>query len=183
MFIQITRKRIRGENMVQNEELMHYGVVGMKWGVRHNPSAAYAKAVKKQNKLNDNIEKARVKSVKADIKARTGVAAKYQKLQTKADKAQYKADKKKYGFFSNKEKAEALQEKADRAQYKADKYKYRAEKRLANASEAKGEYMRAQRKAEKWAKTMEKTFREMDVASLNEEAISKGMKYTKKLAS
>ena len=183
MFIQITRKRIRGNNMVQNEELMHYGVAGMKWGVRHNPAEAYSKAVNKQNKLNSNVEKARVKSVKANIKAKSGVAAKYQKLQTKADKAQYKADKKKYGLFSNKAKAKALQEKADEAQYKADKYKHRAEKRIANASIAEGKYMRAQRKAEKWAKAMDKTFRGMDVTSLNEEAISKGMKYTKKLVS
>lgn len=170
--------------MNQNEELMHYGVLGMKWGIRRgNVSGAYSKAVNKQNKLNSNVEKARVKYVKSDIKARTGAASKYKKLQVKADKAQYKADKKKYGLFTNAAKATKLQEKADKAQYKADKYKYRSEKREANASMAKAKYMRAQRKAEKWTKYMNKEFSEIDVNSLNNDSVSIGREYVKRMAS
>ena len=33
-------------------ELMHYGVKGMKWGIRRNPSKAYRKSVKKADHLN-----------------------------------------------------------------------------------------------------------------------------------
>lgn len=37
--------------------LEHYGVLGMKWGVRHNPQRAYEKSTKKAQKFQKKIEK------------------------------------------------------------------------------------------------------------------------------
>ena len=37
--------------------LSHYGVLGMKWGVRHNPQRAYEKASRKVGKFQRKIEK------------------------------------------------------------------------------------------------------------------------------
>ena len=37
--------------------LAHYGVLGMKWGVRRNPQRAYERASKKRDKLNRKAEK------------------------------------------------------------------------------------------------------------------------------
>lgn len=152
---------------VENENsLQHYGVLGMKWGVHKNAAQAYGKAVAKRNKLNNRVEKTRTRMVKANIKANTGVAYKYKKLNAKANKLQSKADKKKYGFLPNAKKAAELQAKADRARYKADKYKGKAEMRDAKAGKATAKYMKAQRKAEKWQKAMDKTFANVDISSV-----------------
>ena len=40
-----------------DEYLAHYGVLGMKWGVRHDPQRAYEKATKKVGKYQKKIDK------------------------------------------------------------------------------------------------------------------------------
>lgn len=54
-----------------DQELCHYGVKGMKWGVRRNPSKAYVKASKKRAKLDDKYEKTTRKLAKASDKLAT----------------------------------------------------------------------------------------------------------------
>lgn len=44
--------------------LAHYGVLGMKWGVRHDPKKAYAKSVKKAKKYQKKIDKHTAKAAK-----------------------------------------------------------------------------------------------------------------------
>ena len=91
-------------------ELKHYGVPGMKWGVRRNPQKAYAKASKKLQKLDDKVTK----------------------FEKKADKASVKADKKAASHFSSDDaKVEAAvnaREKAARLSKRVTKAKkwYRA---------------------------------------------------------
>lgn len=80
------------------DELYHYGVLGMKWGVRIGNSAqAYSRASKKLNRLDRKadraLEKAYNKKAKADRKASSFFASEKsaRKADFKAQKAQRKA--------------------------------------------------------------------------------------------
>ena len=90
-----------------NEEIKHYGVVGMKWGVRRNPQKAMGKASTKLRKLD----------------------GRYQKKQEKANASAQKAENKTHSFFATEsgirkatQKANKHQNKANRAAYKTYKW-------------------------------------------------------------
>ena len=48
----------------KDDHLAHYGVPGMRWGVRHDPQKAYTRASKKFNRLVNKSDKAYEKSQK-----------------------------------------------------------------------------------------------------------------------
>ena len=166
---------------MEQNELMHYGVLGMKWDVhRGNVSTSYGKATAKRKKLENRVVQAKKAYDKATVKANSGASQKYKKLQSKADAIQAKADKKKYGMFSNASKAAELQVKADRAQYKANKYKSKYEQNQANQGAAHSKYLRAQHKAQKWINAMDKTFKDYDVNNLPSDRVEAGKEFVKK---
>lgn len=69
-------------------ELYHYGVVGMKWGIRRGKTAkAYTKASKKLDKIDTKIKKQTEKFHKKAQKAETAGYLKREKAQRKANKA------------------------------------------------------------------------------------------------
>ena len=64
-----------------NEDyLAHYGVLGMRWGVRKNPGRAYERATKKFNKLSSKSDRAMDKSAahkrKGERRAAVGMGSK-----------------------------------------------------------------------------------------------------------
>ncbi len=82
-----------GHNLILYENtLAHYGVRGMRWGVRHGvPSYAYAQSTIKKKKLQGKVDKLEKKASDAAYKASTGAKTKkYTKLQAKKLKLQAK---------------------------------------------------------------------------------------------
>lgn len=84
-------------NNLKDEYLEHYGVLGMKWGVRKDPQKAYDKANKKLAKLDrkatkqgSRIERKQAKALKKQAKADSAILFKRRKAE-KAAKATHKA--------------------------------------------------------------------------------------------
>ena len=149
--------------MQNQEELYHYGVLGMKWGVRRDRSGTINKSFKKMDKLDRNIDKASVKATKATMRTVKGASRKYQKFERKAAKYQGKANKKKYGWFPNAEKA---------SKKKAKYLKREAKSAKMNALEK-----RSITRAHKWAEQMNKTIGPMKPTELSSDQIRLGRKY------
>ncbi len=77
---------------MNDEELMHYGVLGMRWGVRKNPARAFTRASKKMDRLDYKSTKAQNKAQRAKYSRFTS-EDKYNKRVFKADKVTYRAAK------------------------------------------------------------------------------------------
>lgn len=133
-----------------NEQLQHYGVPGMKWGIRRASKALskaktqerYDKAVsslnKHRSKASTALEKYKKNQPKLDENLRKSIrtdAVKAEQITAKANKISAKAAKKRnkmYGFFTSEEKAKELEFKANKLQAKADKLNAKASKYKAN---------------------------------------------------
>lgn len=78
-----------------SEELYHYGVLGMKWGVRKDPRRAYEKSTKKLKQIGKSVDKADAKKKKyANPLIRTSVSdAKYEKWSRQYDKRRARGEK------------------------------------------------------------------------------------------
>lgn len=81
-----------GYSFIRESDLTHYGVLGMKWGVRKNPQKAYTKSSAKLRKYNKKFSVSR----------------------EKAQKAYRKAEKNLYGFWASKEDAQRYAAKGNK---------------------------------------------------------------------
>jgi hypothetical protein len=101
--------------------LKHYGVLGMKWGARKNPSQAFSKASKKANRLSDKYDKYSSKAATADAKAHKSG----KRYTTEIGR----------GITENRfKKAVKFDRKADRTLKKLDRWTEQMKKTFANVS-------------------------------------------------
>lgn len=131
-----------------DEALAHYGVMGMKWGVRKDPERAYSKAREKSDSLR---KKARISSQKKVEKA----SKKTKKTSAKLYKAIKKYNKRLNmplpGVLSSQEKTDRYRIKKDKAEMKNAKANQKLSKALSNAS-------KSSKKEERWNRAVVKSF-------------------------
>ena len=175
---------------------MHYGVLGMKWGVRRNPDKAYNKATVKKQKLISNVDKTRQAYDQAKINVNSGASSKYQKYQAKAtalkiksDKAEAKKLKRSIHLIGTEDtryqkaarKADKAKAKYMKVQTKANKYKAKYEKSTLELGIAEAKHLKAVTKAEKWVEQMNKTFKDIDVKSLDSNKVDSGKSFLEEM--
>lgn len=115
--------------MNDEEYLAHYGVLGMKWGVR-----------RASNRLSNATNASERDSANASLKRHSEKAGrKFEQLSNKALKRQsnarnamIKAEKSKYGLFANQDKYEKRKQKAEKKQFEANKSVAKAAKWYSN---------------------------------------------------
>lgn len=130
--------------------LEHYGVLGMKWGVRKNPDKAYTKASAKLKKLDAKLVKARDRQ---------------HRLETKTKKKQASAVTKLSYADTKRKQDNAMKSirKAAKAQARANKATAKADRRL--------------KKALKWHARMESTFKDVKLTNIRQEDVELGERY------
>lgn len=134
----------------EEDHLEHYGVRGMKWGVRHDPKKAGRKSLKKLSKLDKKAEKNERKAV-VDAE--------------RAASARYKADVRRSTSWTKmgQRKADRLDETARKTELTARLSRARAD-RYAND-------------AKRWAAAMNKNFAQAKISDVSYEDRQLGKKY------
>lgn len=107
------------------QSLQHYGVKGMKWGVRKDPDRYYKRGIKKLKRIEQKVSSTKVQRAKD--------AALKRKADMLRSKSQFYADKSKRawtesGAINKMEKSQKLERKANRLEYKSNKREYKTEK-------------------------------------------------------
>ena len=146
---------------ISSDELMHYGIKGMKWGVRRyqDESGSLTEAGKSHyNKSYSNFANS--------LKKRE---TKAQKLRIKAEKMQFKSDKRfeKAYRTGSEERSNKLMRKGYKYKRLASKYNYKASKIV--------------KRGQKYCTKKVESYKDIPVSTFNKEDLDYVKKYTDKI--
>lgn len=184
----------------RDDDVEHYGVFGMKWGVRKDPDRAYRKSISKLSTLDKKREASAIKSAKLDARSAKKYetkAAKYEsksakasvgdsRLEMKARRLRMKASKAwtADGYRRKTRKAERLEYKSARKEFKSSKYSDKAKRAAEKAAKLNAgaagksvKSLRYEKKAKKWANEMNKVFADIPLSALEPGDIRIGEAY------
>lgn len=184
----------------RDDDLEHYGVLGMKWGVRKNPDRAYRKSISQLSSLDKKRETSEIKGAKLDAKSAKKYETKAAKYESKAAKKSVRTSRLEMkarrlrmkassawtagGHRRRIRKAEKLEFKSSKGEFKAAKYSDKAKRAARKAADlnagAAGKNVRAlryEKKAKKWATEMNKAFADIPLNALEPGDIRIGEAY------
>lgn len=133
--------------MYYSDYLMHYGVLGMKRGIRKDSSLAFRKASKKANRLD----------------------AKQQRLGNESTKANHKLEK----DIDRRANGSILAKGDD----DHDKLSKNAKAKSIKADDIRQKYNAARLESQKWELKMEKAFANVNVSDISNEDLEYGKRY------
>lgn len=168
----------------EQDYLEHYGIKGMKWGIRRTPEQLGHYIEKQRKKMSANVRKAQEAKRSGDVKALKKLNAKTSKYIANIEKAKKMLPdrEKEYSQYQREQEAARQKKAADKAikeQRKADKAEAKRQEFLNTADSEELYKHRHEYSADEISRAIRRIQTEQSLANLNSDANMESMRRTR----